>query len=46
MTVFVILIILLVLHALMRPKADFDRENDQIIIHYWWFDTRKTYVLK
>lgn len=42
----VILMGLLVGHACLKPVVEIDNENDQIIIHYWWKKTRKTYVIK
>ena len=42
----VILIGLILAHAIMKPVLEMDDVNNQIIIHYWWKGTRKTYVIK
>ena len=42
----IILLILLAAHALIRPKMDWDSPNEQMIIHYWWFGKRKTFIVK
>ena len=41
----ILLIIFIAAWLYTRPNVDFDNENDQIIIHYWWKGTRKTYIL-
>lgn len=46
MIITIIALICLGAHAYIRPSIDMDRENNQIIIHYWWRKVRKTYVIK
>lgn len=40
------ILIFAILHFIFRPRADWDFENGQLIVHYTWNKQRRTLIVK